>query len=65
MRERETRKYFKRTACELAMFYEADGPSGGFEPFVSGGEEFLDNAMDWALKHELNVIIDLHGAPGW
>ena len=47
------------------MFYEADGPSGGFEPFVSGGEEFLDNAMDWALKHELNVIIDLHGAPGW
>ena len=36
---------------------------GDFEPNV-GCIEYLDKAMDWADKLHLNVLIDLHGAPG-
>ncbi|OMO94237.1 Glycoside hydrolase, family 5 [Corchorus olitorius] len=33
-------------------------------PFVGGSLEALDNAFLWAEKYKLNVIIDLHAAPG-
>ena len=33
-------------------------------PFVEGGHEVLDRAMDWAAKHGLKVLLDLHAAPG-
>lgn len=36
---------------------------GDVEPFV-GNVEYVDKAFDWAGKHNLEVIIDLHGAPG-
>ena len=33
-------------------------------PYVDGGIERLDHAFDWAEKHGLMVLIDLHCAPG-
>lgn len=33
-------------------------------PFVTGGIEVLDRALDWAQELGLAVIIDLHAAPG-
>ncbi len=33
-------------------------------PFVTGGIEVLDRALDWAHEFVLTVIIDLHAAPG-
>ena len=33
-------------------------------PFVEGGIEVLDRAMDWADELGLRVILDLHAAPG-
>jgi glucan 1,3-beta-glucosidase len=33
-------------------------------PFVTGGIDVLDRAMDWAAKLGLKVMIDLHAAPG-
>jgi len=34
------------------------------EPFVQGQVDYLDKAVEWASKHNLKVIVDLHGAPG-
>ena len=34
------------------------------EPFVRGGDRFLDLALTWAETHGLLVILDLHAAPG-
>ena len=36
---------------------------GDIEPYV-GCVEWLDKAMDWAAKHQLQVLLDLHTAPG-
>jgi glucan 1,3-beta-glucosidase len=33
-------------------------------PFVEGGVEVLDRAMDWAADCGLRVVLDLHAAPG-
>ena len=33
-------------------------------PFVSGGIEVLDRAMEWAAECGLRVVLDLHAAPG-
>ncbi|KAJ9673784.1 hypothetical protein PVL29_023374 [Vitis rotundifolia] len=33
-------------------------------PFVGGSLYALDNAFNWARKYKVNVIIDLHAAPG-
>lgn len=33
-------------------------------PFVQGGIEVLDRALDWAAELGLKVILDLHAAPG-
>ena len=33
-------------------------------PFVTGGIEVLDRAMDWAQEFDLRVVLDLHAAPG-
>lgn len=35
-------------------------PIDGFLPTVS----YLDQAMTWAAKHNIQVLIDMHGAPG-
>jgi len=34
------------------------------EPFIQGQQAYLLKAIGWAAKHNLKVIIDLHGAPG-
>jgi glucan 1,3-beta-glucosidase len=34
------------------------------EPYVQGQLPYLRSAINWATKYKLNVIIDLHGAPG-
>ncbi|KAM7252999.1 hypothetical protein ACFE04_025617 [Oxalis oulophora] len=33
-------------------------------PFVSGSLNALDNAFSWAQKYNVQIIIDLHAAPG-
>jgi glucan 1,3-beta-glucosidase len=33
-------------------------------PFVTGGIEVLDRALDWAQACGLRVVVDLHAAPG-
>ncbi len=33
-------------------------------PFVDGGIDVLDRAMDWAAESGLRVVLDLHAAPG-
>ena len=33
-------------------------------PFVEGGIEVLDRALDWAVEFDLRVVLDLHAAPG-
>jgi glucan 1,3-beta-glucosidase len=33
-------------------------------PFVDGGIYYLDKAFEWANKYNLNIVIDLHTAPG-
>ena len=33
-------------------------------PFVEGGADVLDRAMDWAAEFGLRVVLDLHAAPG-
>jgi glucan 1,3-beta-glucosidase len=34
------------------------------QPFVEGGIDVLDRAMEWAARFGLRVILDLHAAPG-
>ena len=33
-------------------------------PFVEGGIEILDHAFDWAEEFGLEIVLDLHAAPG-
>lgn len=33
------------------------------DPYVQGAYDFLGQALEWASKHNLKVMIDLHGAP--
>ena len=33
-------------------------------PYVEGGIEILDHAFDWAEQYQLQVVLDLHAAPG-
>ena len=33
-------------------------------PFVEGGIDVLDRALDWAAEFGLRVVLDLHAAPG-
>ncbi|KAG6337057.1 hypothetical protein ID866_2010 [Astraeus odoratus] len=37
---------------------------GPGEPYIQGQLPYLQNAVDWAGKYGLKVIVDLHGAPG-
>jgi glucan 1,3-beta-glucosidase len=34
------------------------------DPYVQGAYEWLGKAIDWAGSNGINVMIDLHGAPG-
>jgi len=34
------------------------------DPYVQGQLQVLDTALGWARTHGLNVLLDLHGAPG-
>ncbi|KAI5955876.1 hypothetical protein KGF54_001378 [Candida jiufengensis] len=34
------------------------------DPYIQGQERYLDLAISWALKNNLNVQISLHGLPG-
>lgn len=33
-------------------------------PYVFGGADYIDQAIHWADKYGITVLIDLHGAPG-
>lgn len=43
-------------------YHPAYGASA--HPFVEGGIDVLDRAMDWASEFGLRVMLDLHAAPG-
>lgn len=34
------------------------------EPFLLGGWPYVVRAIQWFQKHNISVLIDLHGAPG-
>ena len=61
-------------AVRIPVGYWIFGPRFGYPyhytfqnclyPFVNGGIEILDKAFDWAEKYNLNIVIDLHTAPG-
>lgn len=33
-------------------------------PFARGGDLVLDRAFEWAEKHRIHIVLDLHAAPG-
>jgi glucan 1,3-beta-glucosidase len=33
-------------------------------PYIAGAWPYLLRALDWAVKHNLYTIVDIHGAPG-
>ena len=33
-------------------------------PYIPGAWPYFLQALDWAKSHSLNVIVDIHGAPG-
>ena len=35
-----------------------------FDPYIPGAWPYLLRALNWAKNNSLNVILDLHGAPG-
>lgn len=37
---------------------------GPDEPYITGQLPYLQNAVTWASKHGLKLIVDLHGVPG-
>ncbi|PBP22472.1 putative Glucan 1,3-beta-glucosidase [Diplocarpon rosae] len=47
----------------IPIGYWALAPLAG-DPYVQGQLPYLDQAMGWARKHGLKVMLDLHGAPG-
>jgi glucan 1,3-beta-glucosidase len=34
------------------------------EPYITGAQAYLDKAIGWAQQYGIQVLIDLHGAPG-
>ncbi|KAL3495404.1 glycoside hydrolase superfamily [Aspergillus germanicus] len=51
------------THVRIPVGYWAVTPIEG-EPYVDGQLEYLDQAVSWAAANNLEVIVDLHGAPG-
>ncbi|KAL2822551.1 glycoside hydrolase superfamily [Aspergillus granulosus] len=51
------------THVRIPVGYWAAAPIDG-EPYVDGQLEYLDQAVSWAAANNLQVMIDLHGAPG-
>jgi glucan 1,3-beta-glucosidase len=43
-------------------YHQAYGESA--HPFVDGGIAILDRAFDWAEEYGLEIVLDLHAAPG-
>jgi glucan 1,3-beta-glucosidase len=43
-------------------YHPSYGP--GRHPYVEGGIDVLDRALDWAREAGLRVVLDLHAAPG-
>ena len=43
-------------------YHQSYGAS--LHPFVEGGIEILDRAFDWAEEYGLQIVLDLHAAPG-
>ncbi len=35
------------------------------EEFVESGFEYINNALDWCKKYNLNLVLDLHKTPGY
>ncbi|ORX36578.1 glycoside hydrolase superfamily [Kockovaella imperatae] len=36
----------------------------GFEPYINGQTTYLDQALEWAKKYNIDVLMDMHGLPG-
>ena len=54
---------FVRLPVGYWLFADADDPAGVDDGFV-GGSDHLDQAFDWADRHGLRVLLDLHGLQG-
>lgn len=55
--------HFRLNHVRIPIGYWAYEVASG-EPYIQGQREYLLKAVDWAGKHGLKVIIDLHGVPG-
>ncbi|KAG6813924.1 hypothetical protein H0H92_005773 [Tricholoma furcatifolium] len=59
------------TICRIPLGYwsvpltssDTNG-STSIEPYTPGAWPYLLKGLNWAKKHSVNVILDLHGAPG-
>lgn len=49
-------------ALRIPIGYWAYDNSG--TPYHSGADAFLEQAIDWARKHNMKVLVDCHGSPG-
>ena len=44
-------------------YWIVTGPTHG-DPYVGPSIELIDAAVEWAARHGLQVLLDLHGNPG-
>lgn len=58
-----TMKQYGLNMVRVPIGYWSVLPMHG-DPYVQGALEYLDQAIAWAQKYDLKVLIDLHGAPG-
>ena len=54
---------FRLNHVRIPIGYWAFNVAPG-EPYISGQQAYLLQAISWAQTYNLKVIIDLHGAPG-
>ena len=45
-------------------FWVAADTAEAAAPFVEGGVQYVDKAMEWGAAHGIGILIDMHAAPG-
>lgn len=70
-RDRQTELFFLSSLFRIPIGYwsipltSADtATSTSTAPYITGAWPYFQRALGWAKKYNLNVIVDLHGAPG-
>ena len=53
---------FGMNALRIPIGYWAFNNTG--TPFLSGAQDYLDQAIEWARAYGMQVLVDVHGSPG-